>query len=452
VHVRSGARDPAATPARASDRAVRAVPRVPVVPAAAPGERARRLDGARRRRALDPADRKVATVALASAALVWVWVLASAAAFSRQQFPVQPGFAGQLWLDPWLRWDGGWYRDIAERGYFYRVGEQSSVAFFPAYPLSMRLLGPILGGAVPAGIAVSAASGFAAIVLFGRWCRARLDGVAAGFAVVALLVYPYSWYLHGVVYADALFLLCALGAFRLVEADRPVAAGVVGALAAASRPVGPAVVLGLAFVLLERRGALRTRTIALGHDRRGRRRQLRIPVALDRRRLQRRDYAVLGAGVGFGAYCGYLAVRFGDPFAFNTVQAAWDQRSGPHTWFKLSLMGLARGHLTDEWRYIVGCVIQGALMLAALVASPRIARRFGLGYGVFVFVLAFMPLAGSKDFQGLGRYLLAAFPVFALAGEWLAGRRPAHQRLILGASLAGLAFWSHLFARGFYVA
>ena len=52
-------------------------------------------------------------------------------------------------------------------------------------------------------------------------------------------------------YADSLFLLCAIGAFVLLERRWYLAAGLVGALATAGRPVGVAVAVGLVVRTLE---------------------------------------------------------------------------------------------------------------------------------------------------------------------------------------------------------
>jgi Gpi18-like mannosyltransferase len=49
-----------------------------------------------------------------------------------------PPFTGPGWLAGWAQWDSGWYRQIAMEGYSYVVGRQSTVAFFPAYPLVVR--------------------------------------------------------------------------------------------------------------------------------------------------------------------------------------------------------------------------------------------------------------------------------------------------------------------------
>jgi hypothetical protein len=49
----------------------------------------------------------------------------------------------------------------------------------------------------------------------------------------------------------------------------------------------------------------------------------------------------------------------------------------------------------------------------------RVWRRFGWGYLAYSVVVLAIPLIGTKDFMGTGRYVLAAFPVLAAAGEYL---------------------------------
>ena len=94
----------------------------------------------------------------------------------------------------------------------------------------------------------------------------------------------------------------------------------------------------------------------------------------------------------------------------------------------------------------------GAVLTIGLVALiPRIVRRLGYGYGVYTLVVLGMPLVESKDFQGLGRYCLAAFPAFAVLGELLASR-PRLRVAWLVVSAGGLVFLAGAFARGRYLA
>ncbi len=374
----------------------------------------------------------------------WIWV--ANAFFGHSKEHPHARFAGSSWLSGWVQFDASWYRDIAERGYGLIEGQQSNVAFFPLYPVLIRALKDLFGSSFGAGIAITFACGLVAVMLFWRWCGERLDPAAQKLALALLLLYPYAWYLCGAVYADALFLVSTIAAFSALERDRTLAAGLLGALAAATRPVGPAVVLALAIRQIERRGALRT------IERTWRGRTWELPVGISWRRLQPRDGLVLVSAAGFVAYSGYLWWRWGDPLLFASVQKYWKQPSGPVTWLKLHLAGIILLKFKDRWLYIIGCVLQGALAMGALLAVPRIRRSFGWGYATLVAVSLAIPVLGSKDFQGLGRYLLAAFPLFAWGGLWLAGQSRWTRRGLLIASGLTLLLWSHLYGRGYYVA
>ena len=101
------------------------------------------------------------------------------------------------------------------------------------------------------------------------------------------------------------------------------------------------------------------------------------------------------------------------------MQEAWDQAEGPHTWFKIGFGGqLLHGVDTG---YRVGILVQAIVTVVALVAVPFVARRFGAAYGAYTLFAVGLAALATKDFQGMGRYMLGAFPLFALAGTLLAG-------------------------------
>jgi hypothetical protein len=349
----------------------------------------------------------------------------------------RPEWADDSLLDPWTRYDAGWYIGIAEGGYVHLPGQQSSVAFFPGYPLAVRQAGDVVGSDQVGGFLVTIACGLGAVALFWLWCRSRLAAAATATAVAALLLYPYGWFLYGAIYGDALFLLASLAAFVLLERDRPVLAGLAGAVATATRPVGIAVVAGLVVRAIERRGGL-TGTWRWG-----------LPRRVDVRRLRGRDAGVLLSLAGLGGFMFFLWREFGDPMLFSSVQRYWDQPSSPETWFKRAFFAHVLGW--DDGLYAVGIALQALLTAAALVSVPFVGRRFGWGYAVYVAALIALPVIGSKDFQGLGRYLIAAFPSFALVGDELAGR-PGVRRVVLPCCAALLLLLTAGFAHGYYLA
>jgi hypothetical protein len=343
-----------------------------------------------------------------------------------------PAFTGPDWLAGWAQWDSGWYHRIATEGYSYVAGQQSTVAFFPAYPLVVRAARVAVDDPYLAGIGVTLVSGLGVAVLFAAWVRSRLSPAAAWAALVAFLCFPYAFFLYGVVYADALFVAALLGAFLLLEDDRRLLAGLAGAVATAARPVGVVLVVGLAVRALERRGALR-------------------PAGggwFDWRRVKWADAGVLLSVLGLAAWCVYLWSRFDDPFAFASAQAAWDQGAGPETWLKFQFFrDIADLRSPGAWILFMAHPV---LTVAAACLLPRVFRRFGAGYGIYAALLIGMSALSTKNFFGMARYLLAAFPCFAVLGEAL-DERPGLRRLYIPAGGVGLVALTAIFGTGYYL-
>ena len=345
----------------------------------------------------------------------------------------QSNFAGPHWLEAWARYDAGWYRYIAEHGYYYKGNRaQSSVPFFPAYPLAMRGLHNLFGGdLVTWGIPITFVCGLLSAVLVHRWCLPRFGPKSAAIAIVLLCVWPYAFYLFGAVYADAMFLAFVLLAFTFVDAGYPLLAGLAGALATATRPVGLAVLLGLAAVVWEQR---RARGLSATRP--------------------SRDWWVLVSAGGIGAYATYLWVTFGNPAAFAVAEGApgWNQKSKPNTWLKFEYFTRVVQFRRDGLLYPISLTIQMLLVVLLIVVAVKARNKIGIGYTVYAVSVLAIPLIASKDFQGLGRYSLAAFPAFGVLGDQLAHRVRLRPRLaILAGSALLLGFLSAAYGRGCYV-
>lgn len=413
------------------------------------------------------------------AAVLWAVAGLSAMHLARteQYSPAPASFPGGPFFEAWARWDAWWYRSIVEDGYVYYKGVQSSVAFWPSYPLVLAAFEPISPSPLVTGPIVTLVSGLTAAVLFYVWCADLLGRKAATTSVLLLLVFPFAWFLYGPVYADAFCLAAVLAAFVALERDRLWLAGLLGLVASAARPVGLVVAVALVLRLLERRNAVRAELLepvdttngavapdgatvppvpwgmrVIGRIIEGGRRFLRgLTRRFSRRGFSWADAPVLLAFGGVGLWCAYLWVRFDDPLLWEHIQSVpgWDQGSGPATWFKSFLVDQMLHDASSPFTWSKAA--QGVLAIGMLALVPRIARRLGWAYALLTAGVILLPVIGTKDFMGTGRYLLAAFPVFAVAGEWLADR-PRLRVVVVGASAIVLVFLTSLFARGHYLA
>jgi hypothetical protein len=400
-------------------------------------------------------------------------------------YPIQTPlvFRGAGILEGWVRFDAGWYVQISATGYHYTPGQMSSVAFFPAYPLGMRFTEKLFFGLDPThilpGIVLTFFSGLAMTILFYRWCCLRMSRAVARLAVPMVLLFPYAWFLYGAIYADAFFLAFTFGAFVLLEKDHPVLAGLCAAVATAARPVGIGVFIGLLAVELERRQIVviplfdRVREVgwrAAWHEWRPRD-SSDPPEAGERRgrwlRIAPRNAKPAHAGVllslgGFLAWLWYLGSAFGNPFLFAEIEGVpgWDQAQGPNTWLKVPWLKLLKhlpeyaGDSVQHWdkvTYTLDVTFQGLLALGFVLLLPLVIRRVGWSYAVYVLGVVGIPIVGTKDWMGTGRYLLAAFPVFAAAAAWLLDGHDRLRRTLLVASGLMLVFLTSAFARGYYL-
>lgn len=384
--------------------------------------------------ATDPWWRRAWLLILGTVAATWLLVGAASYLFTINiESNRSLSFLKNRWLNAWARWDAGWYHSIASNGYSYEPGKESSIAFFPTYPLLMRWISPVFGNDYVAGIVITVASGIGYLFLAWKWFSDHLGRSAAWTALLLLCWYPFAFYLYGAVYSDALFALLALGAFVLLEKDRPVLAGLVGAAASAARPVGIAVIAGLVILTLTRRNVFQ-----------------RTPkFAIIWRNLRWKDAGVLLSVLGTVAYMAYLGLRFGDPLAFLSAEAGWSQAPGWQTWLKVPLFKQIVEGRSLVWDLRVG--LHMVMGLTALALIPRVWKRFGVAYAVFAFIIAAIPVISTKDFFSTGRYMLPAFPCFAAAADILHSRRKLRIGVLAG-FLGILILYTVLYAQGYYVA
>lgn len=330
-------------------------------------------------------------------------------------------------VDALCQWDCKWYMGISANGYALAPHFdtfRSDWAFFPAYPLAVWAVHALTGLSILfAGTLVSNLALLAGVWLGCRYLERTRPGQGRAAFVVLAIAGPYSFY-FSTLYSEALFFLFAIAAFWLWASDRPILAGIAGALLSATRAIG--VFLALAFVVdLFRR-----------HGRAAPRKLLEQPQHL---------LALLLVPVGLFAYMLFLYLQVGDALAFSHVQVAWSREfSFPLVWMVVGFLHYDLPRLFDVAGYSYfysACWIPVGLALCLWLALR--CRWMELSFALFCILV---PL--STGLTSMPRYVASCPPLLFAATDLLSRLRPrAAAALILAvAVLANLALLYGWFA------
>jgi hypothetical protein len=346
-----------------------------------------------------------------------------------------------------LRWDTGWYLQIAEGGYSYipeaGAEAQQNIVFFPAYPMVTRGVALLLGNRktayVAAGTLVSLIAFLFALAYLHAFAREEIGEERAPFALWLLAAYPFALF-FGAIYSESLYLLAALGAFHHLRRREFVRAGLWGLVIGLTRPNGGLLSVPLALLAL---------SPWLPYAIAGGRAVIRSPNA---RRLGYVAPALAApamCAIGTLAYSAFVWQLTGSPIAWASGHAAWGRR-----YTSLAHLIATRydfiGH-AGLYEYVAQSPYD---MLNVLGASFALAtvwpvwRRFGIAFAVFILINILPPLT-TGGFLSAGRFSSVLFPAFV----WLAGAVTPRQRTawivsfaVLQAMCAALFYtWRPLF-------
>jgi hypothetical protein len=110
-------------------------------------------------------------------------------------------------LAVWGRWDAVHYLDIATRGY-----QGTDMAFFPLFPMLIRIVGSLAGNHLIAGILVSSASFFFGLLYLYKLLEREYDRAVARRAIFYVSIFPTAVYFTAV-YTESLFFMLTVASF-----------------------------------------------------------------------------------------------------------------------------------------------------------------------------------------------------------------------------------------------
>ncbi len=159
-----------------------------------------------------------------------------------------------LLVGPAARWDSVWFLTIADSGY----GNGDRAAFFPLYPLLVKIGGVLCGSPLVAAIVISCAAFVVGLATLHRLAVIEVGPQAARWAVLSLALFPGSLWFSAAC-SESLFLMVSVGAVLAARQERWALAAGLGALGAATRSSGLLLVIPLGLLWLESYRARRAR-------------------------------------------------------------------------------------------------------------------------------------------------------------------------------------------------
>jgi len=314
-------------------------------------------------------------------------------------------------LAVWQRFDTNWYLKIASSGY---SGEDGSTAFFPFYPLLIRLAGFLLGNDLLAALLISSLALLGALVLLRNLAAELTDPRTADRTLLYLMIFPTSFFFFAA-YTEGLFLFLVLASWQSARRRLWWLAALAGVLAALTRLQGVLLILPLAYMWVTQKERRRWwQAVAL----------LAIPTA---------------------------TLAF---FLFTKTAMASDLQNLWHgiflwpwqnIWAALTQIGSGTGSVIDVLN-LAATVLFGFLCIPAWKRLPH-------EWFLYMLVMILVPIFrmnATQPLVSMSRYVIVLFPGFLLLGMW--GKNPWVNRLIVYLGVLAALYFSAQFLSWGWVA
>ena len=334
-------------------------------------------------------------------------------------------------LAVWGRWDAEHYIGIATNGY-----AGTEMAFFPLYPLLIRLIGALTGNHLVAGLLISSTAGFYGLLFFYKLVEHQYDRHVAHRAAFYVSIFPTAVFFSAV-YSESLFFALTVSSFYYIRERKWVTAGAIGFFAALTRVEG--VLLAVPFLI----EWLTMVLSAAPSPRAALSAAFKAPITA----IVRPAIGLVLVPLGLATYMAYLWILRGDPFYFSTVQRHWNRHLAP-PWQSVAHALTLIGH-TAIPQVAVNNVLEvafTALMVGTLIAGFRRVRP---SYSVYMALSILVPMSTSS-LMSMPRFALVLFPMFVMFALW--GARPSANNAIVAFSLPILGLYTVLFADWYWVA
>ena len=295
------------------------------------------------------------------------------------------------WLQNFAHWDGGWYIGIAQTGYVHT--EQT--AFFPLYPLLIRLLMVIGIEPILSGLIISNISFLLAIIFLYQLVSNDHGEKIAQKTLWLILAFPVSFFFN-MVYSESTNLLFIILFFYFLGKDQWYSALILGALATITHDLGLILALSALGYWWHNRELYTKKTRVL--------RFISVGIVL----------------IGLIFYMIYLWSQFGTPISFVYAQQHWNRKVVmPVFQLIATLLGVLIYGNDFNYDFVMQINVWFTLLFVALSAPIIYNKTIKLEQKIYYLVTLFACIISGTggDAQSYARFMLVLFPGFIVLAK-----------------------------------
>jgi len=333
-----------------------------------------------------------------------------------------------LWL-MWANFDGQHYLNIARLGYNHaKTGFLQ--AFFPLYPIFIKLLGDTIKNYLTSALLISHSAFILAVFFLYKLIRLDHKKNIANLAIYLLLIAPTAFF-FGSVYTESIFLLFSVLAFYTARKNNWLLSAVFISLSSATRLTG---IFLLPAILIE---------FFVSHDK-NIKKTLKDPHLV--------WFAL--APIGLLSYMRFLYDTVGDPIYFVNVQPFFGAQREVgrfimlyQVFYRYAKMVVFVDHFSTLFFTVMLELLTGILFLLLSIYAFFKSR---LSYAFYLAASYLLPtLTGT--FSSLPRYALVLFPAFILMAQVYSQQTKLVRRLFSAVSIILAIVTISLFTRGYFI-
>ncbi len=308
--------------------------------------------------------------------------------------------------------DGEHYLSIARDGYQFRGGFPQ-YAFFPLFPLLIKLVNYVVGDYYVSGMLISQLSLWVALTYIYKWAKLlRLNDLRLPLLASSGGVFLAS------IYTEPVFIALAAMTFYFSEKKWWGRAVITTALATATRVNGILLAIYLAIKMIQS--------------------QKKIEIALT---------SFVGAISGLVSYMVFLAYKTGDPLAWYNSQSSWGKAdpTSPLTTAISYLKAITTEFTLDLVHLVVIFEVVITVITFALLFKLIKSRLLGLSYIVYLSLNLAMPVM-TGSLGSMPRFFLTLFPLLVVIPHLSRRTQKLYYIVMTPITISGII----LFTRGYW--